>query len=125
MPLRSTPAYVPSARCRAARLRRTGGSVKRGRVLYAGRKCCLYESRGAPMAKTKKAKGKTKAKRAPVGKRTAARKKVRAGAPAPNRRVLELEAENRRLREEIAALRAEREERGGEIASEGRPALEL
>jgi seryl-tRNA synthetase len=77
------------------------------------------------MAKTKKTKGKSKAKRAPVGKRTAARKKVRASAPAASRRVIELEAENRRLREEIAALRAERDERGGEIASDGPPTLEL
>ena len=77
------------------------------------------------MAKTKKAKGKSKAKKTPAGKRTAGRKKVRAGAPPANRRVIELEAENRRLRDEIAALRAEREERGGEVASEGPPSLEL
>ena len=77
------------------------------------------------MAKTKKTKSRSKAKRAPVGKRTAAHKRVRAGAPAASRRVIELEAENRRLREEVAALKAERDERGGGIASDGPPTLEL
>ena len=77
------------------------------------------------MAKTKKPKNKTKAKRTPARKRTAGRKRTRAAAPAASRRVIELEAENRRLREEIAALRAEREQGGEASASDGPPTLEL
>jgi basic region leucine zipper protein len=92
--------------------------------LYDGRKYCFYD-REVIMAKTKKTRSKSGAKKASAGKRSAGRKKARVAAPAANRRVIELEAENRRLREEIAALRAEREERGDAIASDGPPTLEL
>jgi hypothetical protein len=65
------------------------------------------------MAKAKKTRGKTKTKRGArkgaakgARRRTAARGRS-AGASGAAKRVAELEAENSRLREEIASLRAD------------------
>jgi hypothetical protein len=74
------------------------------------------------MAKAKKKAGKARAaKRKPARKsrKTAAKRPARsAGASA--KRVAQLEAENRQLRDELAALRAEREQApAGEPESEG------
>jgi hypothetical protein len=65
------------------------------------------------MAKTKKKKaGKARAaKRTPARKsrkKAAAKRPARSAGTSP-KRIAELEAENRRLRDELAALRAERE----------------
>jgi hypothetical protein len=82
------------------------------------------------MPKAKKAKKKTgrrvAGRRAPARKaKTGARGKSPAAGGGGAKRIAELQAENRRLREEIAALRAEREEQPAEGTSERPPALEL
>src|ERR1041385_8881325 len=84
-----------------ARLCRGGGRGQTRPGLVRWPEMMLVAAREVAMAKTKKAKGKRKAKRTPARKRTAARKTTRASAPAASRRLSELEAENRRLREEI------------------------
>ena len=54
------------------------------------------------------ASSKTKAAgKRPAPKRKATRRPARKAAPVANKRVAELEAENRRLRDEVARLRAE------------------
>ena len=68
------------------------------------------------MAKAKKKTGKARAaKRTPARKsrKTAAAKRPGRSAGASSKRVAQLEAENRQLRDELAALRAEREQAGG------------
>jgi hypothetical protein len=82
------------------------------------------------MAKAKRAKRKTRTK--PARRRTPARKTKRAAravttnsrakAAAGTQRIAELEAENARLREELAALRAEHQ---SDESRERPPALEL
>jgi hypothetical protein len=63
--------------------------------------------------KTKKAKGKTKGRKA--GTRRAPKKRKAAGATASSqtgtKRIAALEAENRRLRKELESLRTEQSER--------------
>lgn len=61
--------------------------------------------------KTKKAKGKTKGRKA--GTRRAPKKRKAAGASsqASTKRIAALEAENRRLRGELESLRTEQSER--------------
>jgi len=55
---------------------------------------------------------KTKAARKrPTPKRKATRRPARKAAPVANKRVAELEAENRRLRDEVERLRAELDDR--------------
>ena len=55
---------------------------------------------------------KTKAAgKRPAPKRKAIRRPARKAAPVPNKRVAELEAENRRLRDEVERLRAELDDR--------------
>ena len=76
------------------------------------------------MAKAKKKKaGKARAaKRTPARKsrKTAAAKRPARGGGASAKRVAQLEAENRQLRDELAALRAEREQAPvGEPGGEG------
>jgi hypothetical protein len=87
------------------------------------------------MAKAKKSRTKgragAKAKKRPAPKRAKAARKKTARKPArrasggrSDARVAELQAENRRLREELEALRAERESPGGRVAEEpGEPTL--
>ena len=56
---------------------------------------------------------KTKAAgKRPAPKRKAIRRPARKAAPVPNKRVAELEAENRRLRGELESLREDRIETG-------------
>jgi hypothetical protein len=84
------------------------------------------------MAKARKARSRTQAKgtagrkRSPkAGTRKAA---PAAGAATANRKLAELQAENRRLREEIASLRSElasRTSQGGELAVGEQPTLGL
>jgi hypothetical protein len=72
-----------------------------------------------------KAKKRPAPKRAKAGKK-AARKPARraSGGGRSDARVAELQAENRRLREELEALRAERESSGSAAAEEpGEPTL--
>jgi hypothetical protein len=74
------------------------------------------------MAKAKK-KGKGRAAKRPAGRKsrkTAAAKRPARSAGASAKRLAQLEAENRQLRDELAALRAERDQApGGEPAAEG------
>jgi hypothetical protein len=60
--------------------------------------------------KSSSTKKKASAKRA-APKRKAAQRPARKAAPAANKRVAELEAENRRLRDEVSRLRAELSDR--------------
>jgi hypothetical protein len=91
------------------------------------------DTRGGTMAKARKTRGRTKPKRAAGRKRSAkagSKKATQsAGAAAAIRKVAELQAENRRLREEVASLRSElasRTEQGGEIAlGDRQPSLGL
>jgi hypothetical protein len=74
------------------------------------------------MAKAKKKTGKGRAAKRPAARKsrkTAAKRPARsAGASA--KRIAQLEAENRQLRAELAALRAEREQAAaGEPGAEG------
>jgi len=79
----------------------------------------------AKLKKGRKAAKKRTGKRAPA-RRTKKSVGRKAGAGATDRRVRELEAENGRLRDEIAALRAEREDRpAGEPAADRPPTLEF
>ncbi len=76
------------------------------------------------MAKAKKKKaGKARAAKrtsARKSRKTAAAKRPARSAGASAKRVAQLEAENRRLRDELAALRAEREQApAGEPEPEG------
>jgi hypothetical protein len=76
------------------------------------------------MAKVKKTRGKT-AKRAArrgsakAGRRKAARKGRSAGASAAGKKVAELQAENRRLREENVSLRSQLDGRTGQPDESG------
>ena len=63
------------------------------------------KARGSVSRKTKAARKR------PAPKRKVARRPARKAAPASNKRVTELEAENRRLRDEVSRLRAELSER--------------
>ena len=67
------------------------------------------------MAKAKKTRGTTRKKttRRPTPRRTTKRstRAIRSSGAAATRRIAELEAENRRLRDEIASLRGGAEER--------------
>jgi cell division protein FtsB len=84
------------------------------------------------MAKARKTIGRTKTKGA-AGRRRSAKAGTKratpaAGAAAATRKLAELQAENRRLREEIASLRSElasRTGQGGEIALGEQPSLGL
>jgi len=76
------------------------------------------------MAKAKKKTGKGRAAKRPAARKsrkTAAKRPARsAGASASAKRIAQLEAENRQLRAELAALRAEREQAAaGEPGAEG------
>ena len=84
------------------------------------------------MARAKKTRTSTKKKssrrRAPArarGRKPAAGKTRRSGAASPGQgaRIAQLEAENRRLREELEALRAERSE--GAPIGEQSPTMDL
>ena len=84
------------------------------------------------MAKARKTRGRTKAKAAAGRKRSpkAGTRKATpaAGSAAATRKLAELQAENRRLREEIASLRSElasRTGQGGELAVGEQPSLGL
>jgi len=61
-------------------------------------------------ASRKKAAGKR-----PAPKRKATRRPARKAAPVANKRVAELEAENRRLRDEVDRLRAELADRASSV----------
>jgi len=61
--------------------------------------------------KSTSTKKKASAKRAAPKRKAAARRPARKAAPAANKRVAELEAENRRLRDEVSRLRAELSDR--------------
>ncbi len=82
--------------------------------------------KGSAKAKTRK----VRTSRAPARKaRTGGGAKAKGAAPATQRRIAQLEAENRRLREEISSLRARLVERPESTAlgepAERTPALEL
>jgi hypothetical protein len=71
-------------------------------------------------------KARTAARKRPVAKKKPARRAV-AGGAAATRRVAQLEAENRRLRDELAALRAQQAESAiaGDSAAESPSTLPL
>jgi hypothetical protein len=75
------------------------------------------------MAKAKKKTGKGRAAKRPAARKsrkTAAAKRPARSAGASAKRIAQLEAENRQLRDELAALRAEREQApAGEPGAEG------
>jgi hypothetical protein len=75
------------------------------------------------MAKAKKKTGKGRAAKRPAARKsrkTAAAKRPARSAGASAKRIAQLEAENRQLRAELAALRAEREQAAaGEPGAEG------
>ena len=83
------------------------------------------------MAKAKKTRGKSRTRRATrrkgaakAGRKTAARPARSAGAAGANKRVAELQAENRRLRDEVASLRrqlADRSDQGDQGLGEQTP----